>query len=204
MERVIALISNKKKVLLFYFILSIHFFFFEFECGIERRRKNATELEHCFPHGLNLVRFLFLDSHERVPCCSACTFFVHLIFRFHFNLLCLVCCCRCICFIPPSSSSFSFFLQFVCRLATMSASALVHRSHEMRVYCVAIFIATNRLLRYLMWPNACHIRISPISLFALTGLLVSQFSIALRTMHICMNGLSHTSTTTTHHTDPIY
>lgn len=66
--------------------------------------------------------------------------------RFHFNWLLLF---RFVFFIL--CSFIYFFLRLVCRLATMSASVARDHICEKCVYCVAIFIATNRLLRYLMW-----------------------------------------------------
>lgn len=85
--------------------------------------------------------FIFLDSHERV---FGLHIFVHLIVRFHSNLL-TVCVCERVASASIHSfiQFFYFFLALVCRLATMSASVihaiiLIHTHHA---FCVAVFIA---------------------------------------------------------------
>lgn len=131
-----------------------------------------------FPHGLNLLRFLFLDSHERMACYSSCIVFHSVLIFVSISTSC--CCWSFFC------SFIYLFLELVCRLATMSASAVL-RSYEVCalvcMHCVAIFIAMNRLLRYLMVANACHIRISPIWLFVFDQCLVFYYFFFLLQYH---------------------
>lgn len=101
--------------------------------------------------------------------------------RFHFNWLLLLC------FFFIFCSSIYFFLRLVCRLATMSASVACDHICEKCVYCVAIFIATNRLLRYLMWQMLAIFALVRFHCLLLAGASFSQFlfSASVPSTHLC-------------------
>lgn len=108
--------------------------------------------------------------------------------------------CLFVCFFSSLNFFFSFFGLFVGWPHDVSVrNCSLNHTHKQNnnnisklcvVYCVAIFIAPKRLLRYLMWQMLALFRISPISLFALTGArfytnFLCILALIFSTMHIC-------------------
>lgn len=150
-------------------------------------QKNAAELEHFFPHGLNLLRFLFLDSHERVACCPWCTHFSLIWYiRFHFDLYFSAYFFVVVVIFASFCDSHSF-LSSACLSVGHDVSVRLRAPHcSDHIRIVSLFLSSiESFVTVFNVANACHIRISPISLFALAGVCRSCFtvSIAVLTYH---------------------